>query len=66
MATGTVLGLGTVYGLIRNWWVVAKIAIAVAVIVTGALLVARGAHQAVVTGDAPTWLYGPTIAHGWY
>ncbi|MGZ4680846.1 MAG: hypothetical protein ACXWA3_04590 [Acidimicrobiales bacterium] len=63
VATGVVLGLGTAFGLVRHWWVVAKIAISVAVVVTDAVLVGRVAHEALVTGHAPTPLYGSTIAH---
>ena len=63
VATGVVLGLGTTFGLVRNWWVVAKIAISAAVVVTDAVLVGRAAHDALVTGRAPVPLYGSTIAH---
>jgi hypothetical protein len=63
VATGVLLGLGTKVGLIRYWWVLAKIVIAAAVIVTDALVVARVAHDAVVTGDPAAPLYGSTIAH---
>jgi hypothetical protein len=63
IASGVVLGLGTTFGLVRHWWVVAKIAISAAVVVTDALLVERVAHDAVATGHAPTPLYGSTIAH---
>lgn len=63
VATGALLGLATTYGLVRYWWVVAKIAIAVAVVVTDALVVAAVAHDAVITGQAPPPLYGSTIAH---
>lgn len=62
-ATGGVLSIGTIYGLIRHWWVVAKIAIAAAVITTDAVLVGRVAHNAAVSGDPATPLYGSTIAH---
>jgi hypothetical protein len=62
-ATGVVLGLGTTFGLVRNWWVVAKIAISAAVVITDAVLVGRVAHDALVTGHAPVPLYGSTIAH---
>ena len=44
-------------------WVLIKIVIAVAVIVTDPLLVARGAHVAALSGDTPSWLTGPTVAH---
>jgi hypothetical protein len=63
VATGVLLGLGTAFGLVRHWWVVAKVAIAVAVIVTDAVLVGRVAHHAAVTGDVTAPIYGSTIAH---
>jgi vacuolar-type H+-ATPase subunit I/STV1 len=63
VATGVLLGLGTTFGLVRNWWVVAKIAIAAAVIATDALLVGSAAHDAAVSGDGAGPLYGPTVAH---
>jgi hypothetical protein len=63
IGTGVLLGVGTTFGLVRNWWVVAKIAIAVAVVVTDAVLVGHVAHHAVVTGQAESPLYGATIAH---
>jgi hypothetical protein len=63
IATGAVLSLGTSYGLIRHWWVVAKIAIAVAVVTTDAVIVARVAHDAALTGSPAGPLYGSTIAH---
>lgn len=63
VATGTLLGLGTAFGLIRHWWLVAKSAIAVAVIVTDAVLVGSVAHDAAVSGEASPPLYGSTIAH---
>jgi hypothetical protein len=63
VATGAVLGVGTKWGLIRHWWVVVKIAIALAVLATDPLLIATAAHRAAVSGHAPSWLYGPTLAH---
>ena len=63
VATGVVLGLGTTWGLVRHWWVVAKIAIAVAVMVTDAVLVGQVAGDAAATGKASAPLYGSTIAH---
>jgi hypothetical protein len=63
IGTGAVLGLGTVYGLFRQWWVVAKSVIAVAVVMTDALLVTRVARHAVDTGLTSPPLYGATIAH---
>jgi len=63
VATGTLLGLGTSFGLIRHWWVVAKIAIALAVITTDAVLVGSAAHAALISPNPPSPLYGSTIAH---
>lgn len=60
--TGVVLGLGTAFGLLRHWWVVIKIAIALAVVVTDAVVVARVARAA-AGGDVIPALYGSTIAH---
>jgi hypothetical protein len=62
-ATGVVLGLGTRYGLVRYWWVVAKIAIAAAVVVTDALLTGRMAHLLVTTDQGPGALIGPAVPH---
>ncbi len=63
VGTGALLGLGTAYGLVRYWWVVTKIVIAIAVILTDALIVVVVAHDAAVTGQAQPPLYGGTIAH---
>ena len=63
VATGVLLGVGTTWGLIRHWWVVAKIVIAAAVIITDPLLIARAAHDAVASGQTPSGLFGPAIAH---
>lgn len=62
-ATGVVLSVGTKWGLVRHWWVVAKIVIASPVVVTDALVVRGAAHDAVAHGVAAGSLYGPTIAH---
>jgi hypothetical protein len=62
-ATGAVLSLGTKYGFIRYWWVVAKIAITIAVIVTDAVIIRVVAHDAVVSGHATDSLVHGTIAH---
>jgi hypothetical protein len=61
--TGVVLGLGTRYGLVRSWWVLAKITITITVVVTDAALVRVVARHAAVTGHATTPVYGSTIAH---
>jgi hypothetical protein len=63
VATGALLSLGTVWGLLRHWWVVAKIAIAIAVITTDATVVRLAAHDAVRTGGTSSPAWGPTIAH---
>lgn len=62
-ATGVLLGLGTKWGLVKHWWVVAKILIAIVVVVTDALVVSAAAHDAIVGTSSPGDLYGPTIAH---
>lgn len=63
IATGVLLGLGTSYGLIRYWWVVAKMAIAVAVVVADAVVIPTAAGHAVTTGHATGLLLGPAIGH---
>lgn len=63
ITTGTLLGLGTAYGLVRYWWVIAKLGIAAAVVMTDAVVVGRIAHEAVATGTVESALYGSTIAH---
>ena len=63
LATGVALGVGTTWGVLQHWWVVAKLAINVAVMVTDVAVVAPAAHQAVVTATTPSQLYGSTIAH---
>ena len=62
-ATGLLLSLGTSYGVVKHWWVVAKIAISVAVVVTDAVVVARFADDAVATGSAPNPLNHAIVAH---
>ena len=62
-ATGLVLSVGTKWGIIRHRWVVFKILITIAVLITDPLLIARGAHDAAITGDAAGTLFGPTFAH---
>jgi hypothetical protein len=62
-ATGVLLSLGTKWGLVRHWWVVAKIAISIIVIVTDAFVLGRAAHDHLAGITSPGDLYGPTIAH---
>jgi hypothetical protein len=63
VATGVLLGLGTSHGVIRRWWVVIKIAISVAVIVTDAFVVRHFAEVAVGAGHASRALRDASIAH---
>jgi hypothetical protein len=63
MASGGLLGVGTSAGLIRHWWVIAKISIATAVIVTDALIIAELANEAANGNAVPARLYVGTIAH---
>ena len=63
LGTGTLLGLSTAYGLIRHWWILIKIVIGIAVVVTDAFLVGRLAHSAALTDHAAPPLYGSTVAH---
>jgi hypothetical protein len=62
-ATGVLLSLGTKWGLVRHWWVVAKIAIAVIVVLTDAFVLGHAAHDHLANVSSPGDLYGPTIAH---
>ncbi|MGH2721581.1 MAG: hypothetical protein ACRDJO_08265 [Actinomycetota bacterium] len=63
IVTGLLLGLGTRFGLVRYRWVVAKIGIAVAVVVTDARVVRELAQGALAGGVVQRPLFGPTIAH---
>jgi hypothetical protein len=63
VATGVLLGLGTAHGLIRHWWVVAKIVIAAAVILADALIIGPAAQHAVQSGHASSVLRGAIIGH---
>lgn len=60
---GAFLSVGTIWGLVRHWWVVAKMAIAAAVIVTDLVVLAPAAHRALATGTAPGPLRDGAIAH---
>lgn len=57
------MGMGTRFGLIRHWRVVAKIIIAVAVIGADALLIGPAAQHALVSGHSSSFLSGATIGH---
>ena len=70
LATGIVLSVGTAWGLFRYWWIVAKLVLTVAVIVTGVAFVGAWTEEAVrgtVAGasgaSASLWLIGAAVAH---
>ncbi|HEY8526498.1 MAG TPA: hypothetical protein VIL48_16105 [Acidimicrobiales bacterium] len=61
-ATGVALSLTTRWGLVRHWWVVAKEAITVAVILTDVLVVGPEMERAIDTSTI-TGMPGPVYAH---
>ncbi|MGE0599143.1 MAG: hypothetical protein AB7J35_08145 [Dehalococcoidia bacterium] len=61
--TGGILSVGTTWGLFKNWWVIAKIAITAAVVVTDAVVISRLANDALASGAADRPLYDGSIAH---
>ncbi|MEV7092620.1 hypothetical protein AB0M80_07215 [Amycolatopsis sp. NPDC051045] len=61
-ATGVVLGLGTRYGLVRYWWVAAKLAVNVLMAVL--ILVALRPGIDAATGDPGGLLYPVIVAPG--
>lgn len=52
MLTGVTLGVGTPWGLLRHRWVVVKLALTVAVIITSVIAVRRWTDAALVTASA--------------
>jgi hypothetical protein len=74
LLSGTALGLGTPYGLVRHWWVAAKLAInAVLAVLVVALLVplldaAGEAARSAIAGGRPApvgvLLYPPVVSSG--
>jgi hypothetical protein len=60
--TGVVLSVTTRWGLARYWWVVAKEAITIAVIVTDVLVVGPTMGRAIEAG-VPSEIPGPVFAH---
>ena len=46
LLTGIVLSLGTKWGLLKHYWILAKLLLTVAVIISGIFLVQRWIHQA--------------------
>jgi hypothetical protein len=61
LATGVVLGVGTRWGLVKHWWVVIKLVLNLAVVVTDLVIVRAFAHDAIV-GTAQRLTHA-TIAH---
>lgn len=61
LATGLVLGLGTRWGVLTYWWVTSKLALQLAIILTGALVV-RPSVQALIDRSADG---GPLGAARW-
>jgi hypothetical protein len=65
LLTGVVLSVATSWGLIRHWWVVVKLVLAVAVIVTAVALTGNWIQQAIdhTTAPAPWLLLGGSVVH---
>ena len=63
--TGVVLAVGTAWGLFRHYWVVAKLVLTVAVIVTGVVFVGAWVEEARVaaSGPAAVRLVYASLAH---
>jgi len=52
--TGVVLSVGTAWGLFKHWWIVVKLLLTVAVIITGAAFVGAWTQQALTLADPAT------------
>lgn len=52
LASGIVLGLGTSYGLVRNWWVAVKLALNVVLVALVVVALRPGLYEAAGYGDA--------------
>jgi hypothetical protein len=69
LITGSVLSLGTLWGPFRYWWIVAKIVLTIAVIVTGVVFVGAWTETALAdpaaaaNTSASVWLIGAAIVH---
>ncbi|MFN2607176.1 MAG: hypothetical protein ABR511_04680 [Acidimicrobiales bacterium] len=61
--SGEVLGLGTPWGVLRYWWLVAKVAVNIAVVATDLAVIAPMAHRAITSGVGPDALGDGAIAH---
>lgn len=70
LGTGLLLAVGTRWGLLRHWWVVAKLVLTVGLTVAVFLALRPGvaelataaAGPGVGTGDARELLFGPTVS----
>jgi hypothetical protein len=64
--TGLALALGTRWGLFHHWWIVAKLVLSAAVLLTGLRFVQAWAQQAAAsppTAEARTLLIAASLAH---
>ena len=63
LLTGIVLSVGTAWGLFQHYWIVAKLALTVAVIVTGVVFVGAWTREsaAAVSGPAAGATTGPDV-----
>jgi hypothetical protein len=53
LLTGITLSVGSAWGLFKHYWIVAKLVLTVAVIVTGVLFVGAWVEQAIAAASAP-------------
>ena len=63
IGTGVILSIGTPWGLLLHWWIVAKLLIAITVVVTDVVIVRLAVTDAIEHAGAPHVLYGATVAH---
>ena len=61
LVTGFALSVATPWGLLRHWWIVIKLVVSLAVIMTGAVLTGNWIQQAIDDPIAPArWLLSST------
>jgi hypothetical protein len=53
LLTGIILSVGTPWGLFRHYWIVAKLVLTIAVVVTGVAFVGAWVEQAIAAGAGP-------------
>jgi hypothetical protein len=53
LLTGIILSVGTPWGLFKHYWIVAKLILTVAVVVTGVVFVGAWVEQAIAAGSGP-------------